>query len=132
MLPYVWLLLFFLAPFLIILKISFAEPIIAQPPFTVAPANGASRASKGIQATFENYAFLFQDGYYGIIYLAVAEDGRDRHVAVPAARLSDGAISSRGSRRRGGRSCCSRSSCRSGSRSCCASTRGSACSAIAA
>jgi len=33
-LPYLWLLLFFLAPFLIILKISFADPIVAQPPFT--------------------------------------------------------------------------------------------------
>ena len=32
--PYVWLLLFFLAPFLIILKISFADPLVALPPFT--------------------------------------------------------------------------------------------------
>ena len=58
MLPYVWLLLFFLAPFLIILKISFAEPIVAQPPFT-----------SGLFGTLENYAFLFQDRYYGLIYL---------------------------------------------------------------
>ena len=33
-LPYLWLVLFFLAPFLIVFKISFADPIIAQPPFT--------------------------------------------------------------------------------------------------
>jgi putrescine transport system permease protein len=33
-LPYLWLLLFFLAPFIIVLKISFATPIVAQPPFT--------------------------------------------------------------------------------------------------
>src|SRR5690606_42147232 len=32
--PYLWLLLFFLLPFAIVLKISLAEPIIAQPPFT--------------------------------------------------------------------------------------------------
>ena len=32
--PYFWLLLFFLAPFLIVLKISLADPIVAQPPFT--------------------------------------------------------------------------------------------------
>ena len=32
--PYLWLLVFFLAPFAIILKISLADPIIAQPPFT--------------------------------------------------------------------------------------------------
>jgi len=32
--PYLWLLLFFLVPFLIVLKISFAESIMARPPFT--------------------------------------------------------------------------------------------------
>ena len=32
--PFFWLILFFLAPFLIVLKISFAETQIAQPPFT--------------------------------------------------------------------------------------------------
>ncbi len=68
-LPYVWLLLFFLAPFVIILKISVADPVIAQPPFTPLLAWGA-KGFEGIRATFENYAFLFQDGYYGIIYLA--------------------------------------------------------------
>ena len=31
-LPYAWLALFFLVPFLIVLKISFAEQLIAQPP----------------------------------------------------------------------------------------------------
>ena len=67
-LPYVWLLLFFLAPFLIILKISFAEPVVAQPPFT-ALLQWTEQGFAGIRATFENYAFLFQDRYYGIIYL---------------------------------------------------------------
>ncbi|MGH8263677.1 MAG: ABC transporter permease subunit [Steroidobacteraceae bacterium] len=67
--PYVWMLLFFLAPFLIILKISVAEPIVAQPPFTALLAWGA-HGFEGIRATFENYKFLFVDGYYGIIYLA--------------------------------------------------------------
>jgi putrescine transport system permease protein len=67
--PYLWLLLFFLAPFLIILKISVADPVIAQPPFT-ALLEWGERGILGIQATFENYAFLFQDGYYGIIYLS--------------------------------------------------------------
>ncbi|HUG04798.1 MAG TPA: ABC transporter permease subunit [Steroidobacteraceae bacterium] len=67
--PYLWLLLFFLAPFLIILKISVAEPVIAQPPFTALLAWG-EHGFEGIRATFENYAFLFQDGYYGIIYLS--------------------------------------------------------------
>src|SRR5262245_27047427 len=68
MLPYVWLLLFFLAPFLIILKISFAEPVVAQPPFT-ALVEWSAKGFEGIRATFENYLFLFEDRYYGIIYL---------------------------------------------------------------
>jgi putrescine transport system permease protein len=67
-LPYAWLLLFFLAPFLIILKISLAEPVVAQPPFTSLLEWG-EQGFQGLRATFENYAFLFQDGYYGIIYL---------------------------------------------------------------
>ena len=67
--PYVWLLLFFLTPFLIILKISVAEPLVAQPPFTPLFEWG-QRGIEGIRLTFENYAFLFQDGYYGIIYLS--------------------------------------------------------------
>ena len=33
-LPYLWLALFFLVPFLIVLKISFAEQLIAQPPYS--------------------------------------------------------------------------------------------------
>jgi putrescine transport system permease protein len=69
LLPYVWLLLFFLAPFLIILKISVADPVIAQPPFTSFLQWGA-QGFEGIRATFENYLFLFRDDYYGIIYLA--------------------------------------------------------------
>ena len=67
--PYAWLLLFFLTPFLIILKISFAEPVVAQPPFTALLEWGAQGLA-GIRATFENYLFLFKDDYYGIIYLA--------------------------------------------------------------
>jgi putrescine transport system permease protein len=67
--PYGWLLLFFLTPFLIILKISFAEPVVAQPPFT-ALLEWGQQGFAGISATFENYLFLFKDGYYGIIYLA--------------------------------------------------------------
>jgi putrescine transport system permease protein len=69
LLPYGWLLLFFLMPFLIILKISVAEPIIAQPPFT-ALFDWAAQGWDKLGITFENYVFLFQDGYYGIIYLA--------------------------------------------------------------
>jgi putrescine transport system permease protein len=67
--PYLWLLVFFLAPFLIILKISVAEPIVAQPPFTSLLEWGA-QGLEGLRATLENYDFVFRDGYYAIIYLS--------------------------------------------------------------
>jgi putrescine transport system permease protein len=67
--PYVWLLLFFLAPFVIILKISFADPLVALPPFTALLDWSASGLEK-IQATVENYIFLFEDNFYATIYLS--------------------------------------------------------------
>jgi putrescine transport system permease protein len=66
--PYAWLLLFFLAPFFIILKISLADPVVALPPFTPFFDWAASGWHK-IQASFDNYLFLFQDPYYVTIYL---------------------------------------------------------------
>ncbi|MFQ5983847.1 MAG: ABC transporter permease subunit [Woeseiaceae bacterium] len=62
--PYIWLLIFFLAPFVIILKISTADPIVAQPPFT--PAFDDDGA---LLATADNYKFLLTDKLYGITYL---------------------------------------------------------------
>lgn len=62
--PYLWLLIFFLAPFAIILKISVADPIMAQPPFT--PAFGDAG---GLQISADNYAFLLTDKLYAITYL---------------------------------------------------------------
>ena len=67
--PYFWLLLFFLTPFAIILKISFADPLVAQPPFTDLLDWSASGLAR-IQATLDNYAFLFQDSFYALIYLS--------------------------------------------------------------
>ena len=66
--PYAWLLLFFLAPFFIILKISLADPIVALPPFTAFFDWTATGWNK-IQASMDNYLFLFQDPYYITIYL---------------------------------------------------------------
>ncbi len=54
--PYLWLLVFFLAPFAIIFKISLADPIIAQPPF-----------SESVSA--DNFAFLLTDKLYAFTYM---------------------------------------------------------------
>ncbi|HEX7061890.1 MAG TPA: ABC transporter permease subunit [Woeseiaceae bacterium] len=63
-LPYLWLLVFFLAPVAIILKISFADPIIAQPPFTPF-FDDQGRPDP----TIANYTFLLTDKLYVITYL---------------------------------------------------------------
>ncbi|MDH3987903.1 MAG: ABC transporter permease subunit [Gammaproteobacteria bacterium] len=62
--PYLWLLVFFLAPFAIILKISVADPVMAQPPFTPAFDDAG-----GLQISADNYAFLLTDKLYAITYL---------------------------------------------------------------
>jgi putrescine transport system permease protein len=62
--PYLWLLVFFLAPFAIILKISLADPIIAQPPFTPTFDEG-----RQLLASADNFKFLLTDKLYAITYL---------------------------------------------------------------
>ena len=62
--PYVWLLIFFLAPFALILKISLADPVIAQPPFTPLFDD-----SSNFQGTADNFIFLLTDQLYAITYL---------------------------------------------------------------
>ena len=66
--PYIWLLLFFLAPFVIVFKISLADPIIAQPPFTPF-FNQGSNGGFSIYTTFDNFLYLFQDSLYFVTYL---------------------------------------------------------------
>ncbi len=62
--PYFWLLVFFAIPFVIILKISFADPLIGQPPFTP-----VYDADQGIYLTADNYRFLAEDDLYWVSYL---------------------------------------------------------------
>ncbi len=62
--PYLWLLVFFLAPFAIIFKISLADPILAQPPYSPSFDSDGSPL-----LTIKNYAFLFTDKLYAITYL---------------------------------------------------------------
>jgi len=62
--PYLWLLVFFLLPFVIILKISLADPVIAQPPFTP-----TFDAEGGLSVTLDNFQFLLTDKLYAFTYL---------------------------------------------------------------
>ncbi|MEM7693641.1 MAG: ABC transporter permease subunit [Pseudomonadota bacterium] len=72
-LPYAWLLIFFLAPFLIVLKISFSEAVIAQPPYS--PTLSLGEGWSGLLAAFAefttfNYEFLGEDALYIRAYLS--------------------------------------------------------------
>ena len=62
--PYLWLFAFFLLPFIIILKISLADPVIAQPPFTPMFDDAGE-----LSVTHENFTFLLTDKLYAITYL---------------------------------------------------------------
>ncbi len=62
--PYVWLLLFFFTPFLIVLKLSFAEIAIAIPPYTP-----LFDGEGNLQGTLENYELLLEDDLYWRSYL---------------------------------------------------------------
>src|SRR6476469_2641791 len=70
--PYAWLVAFFLLPFLIVLKISFSQTTIAQPPYT--PVLDIAAGWEGLRNFFaalsaENYATLFSDSLYLWSYL---------------------------------------------------------------
>lgn len=65
--PTLWLLLFFLIPFLVVAKISLSEPAIAQPPYL--PIWEWSDGYLDLSLNFGNYLFLFGDPLYVSAYL---------------------------------------------------------------
>jgi putrescine transport system permease protein len=66
--PYAWLLLFFAIPFVIVLKISLADQVIAQPPYT-ALVQWTEDTYLQIKLNLGNYLFLVQDALYWKAYL---------------------------------------------------------------
>ena len=68
-LPMLWLSLFFLAPVLIVLKISFAEPELAQPPYTPLVQLAAEGEYKTtITLSTESYALIKDDDLYRVAF----------------------------------------------------------------
>jgi len=70
--PYLWLLALFFVPFLIVLKISFSQTTIAQPPYT--PVLDIAAGWEGLRQFFaalsaENYVTLVSDSLYLWSYL---------------------------------------------------------------
>jgi putrescine transport system permease protein len=76
LLPYLWLVAFFLVPFLIVLKISLSQTATAQPPYTPVfdPAAGWAGLKEFFgELTFENYRSLAADQLYLSSYLKSLE-----------------------------------------------------------
>jgi putrescine transport system permease protein len=74
--PYLWLLFFFLAPFLIVFKISLSQTAIAQPPYTpvLDPAAGLRGLRTFLESlSFDNYVALGSDALYALSYLRSLE-----------------------------------------------------------
>lgn len=68
LLPYAWLALFFLIPFIIVLKISFADQIIARPPYS-ALWEMTEKGYLTVRLNLNNYKFLLEDALYWKAYL---------------------------------------------------------------
>lgn len=66
--PFVWLLVFFLAPFFIVAKISLAELAIASPPFT-RMIEWTDSGIMTIRLVFDNFAFILDDPLYFDTYV---------------------------------------------------------------
>jgi len=67
--PYLWLALFFFVPFLIVLKISFAQMVLAQPPFTDVFVWAEGWLPR-LAGSLDNYRWLFADALYALAYLS--------------------------------------------------------------
>jgi putrescine transport system permease protein len=75
-LPYLWLVLFFLAPFVMVLRLSLSQTTIAQPPYE--PLFDPSAGWEGLKNFFsalslDNFASLFTDQLYSLSYLKSLE-----------------------------------------------------------
>src|SRR5436190_21425107 len=69
--PYAWLIAFFLLPFLIVLKISFSQTTIAQPPYT--PMLDIAAGWEGLKEfcvalSSDNYETVFSESLYAGSY----------------------------------------------------------------
>jgi putrescine transport system permease protein len=76
LIPYAWMLVFFLVPFLIVLKISLSHTEIAQPPYE--PVFDLAAGWEGFKAfvaalSLENYGFIASDWLYLASYLKSLE-----------------------------------------------------------
>ena len=125
-LPYLWLLLFFVVPFVIVLKISFSDIDLAIPPYKPL-IEWIGKNSLAIKVNFNNYAFLFTDSLYIHAFLNSIKVAFISTLLCLVIGYPMAYGIARSSARRRATSCCCSWSCRSGPRCCCASMPGSGC-----
>jgi putrescine transport system permease protein len=72
LIPYLWLLVFFLVPFLIVLKLSFSEPVLAQPPYAplIEILDDAGSRYLTLRFNLSNYLSIIEDDVYIRAYLS--------------------------------------------------------------
>jgi len=68
--PYLWLLIFFLIPFAVVLKLSFSSAAIAIPPYAPTWDTWEGVQTFFAELNFDNYTFLFEDSLYVNSYLS--------------------------------------------------------------
>ena len=66
--PFFWLLLFFLAPFFIVLKISLSEATIASPPY-LPMVSWLDQGIVQVKIVFDNFTYLWDDDLYVDTYI---------------------------------------------------------------
>lgn len=67
--PLLWILLFFVVPFGIVLKISLSESIYGAPPYA-AIIDWINNVTMAIRLNFSSYVFLFEDNLYVMSYVS--------------------------------------------------------------
>ena len=67
--PFAWLLLFFLAPFFFVMKISLSETTIASPPYTPM-IEWVDEGIMHVRIVIDNFAYLWEDDLYVNTYLS--------------------------------------------------------------
>ena len=68
--PYLWLAIFFLAPFLIVLKISLSQVVLGQPPYLPVFSGLSDIPEKAGELSLANYTYFFSYPLYWKAYLS--------------------------------------------------------------
>lgn len=75
--PYIWLILLFLVPFFIVLKISFSQQDVAIPPYTPLYEADMDMGRINIMISYQNYADIFNDFWHSLGQMLIGRPGNN-------------------------------------------------------